>query len=81
MAVEWARYGITVNAIGPGYVHTELNEAAMRDERLRERILSEVPLRRLGTEREVALLAVYLASPAAAYLTGQTVFLDGGLLA
>jgi NAD(P)-dependent dehydrogenase (short-subunit alcohol dehydrogenase family) len=81
LAVEWARYNITVSAIGAGYVHTELNDAAMKDERLRSRILSEVPLRRLGSEREVALLAVYLASPAAAYLTGQTVYLDGGLLA
>lgn len=81
LAVEWARYNLTVSAIGAGYVHTELNDAAMQDERLRSRILSEVPLRRLGSEREVALLAVYLASPAAAYLTGQTVYLDGGLLA
>lgn len=81
MAVEWARYGITVNGIGPGYIHTELNDIAMRDERLKSRILSEIPLRRLGAEREVALLAVYLASPAARYMTGQTVFLDGGLLA
>ncbi len=81
IAVEWARYGITVNAVGAGYVHTELTEIQMRDERIRSKILAQVPLRRLATEREVALLVAYLASPAAAYMTGQTVFLDGGMLA
>lgn len=81
LAVEWARYGINVNAIGGGYVHTDLNDLAMRDERQRSRLLSGIPLRRLATEREMALLAVYLASPASDYMTGQTVFLDGGALA
>ncbi|MBI3743264.1 MAG: SDR family oxidoreductase, partial [Chloroflexi bacterium] len=80
-AVEWARYGVTVNAIGAGYVHTEMIAEAMADERLRQRTLSEIPLRRPATEREVALLAVYMASPAGAYLTGQTVWLDGGMTA
>ncbi len=81
IAVEWARYGVTVNAIGAGYVHTELTGVQMRDERIRSKLLAQIPLRRLATEREVALLVAYLASPAAAYMTGQTVFLDGGMLA
>ncbi|MEE9285789.1 MAG: SDR family NAD(P)-dependent oxidoreductase [Dehalococcoidia bacterium] len=81
MAVEWARYKINVNAIGAGWVQTELNELLMRDQRQRNRLLAEVPLRRFATEREVALLTAYLASSAADYLTGQTIFLDGGILA
>ncbi|MCH8284000.1 MAG: SDR family oxidoreductase [Chloroflexi bacterium] len=81
MAVEWARHGINVNAVGAGWVQTELNELLMSDERQRKRLLSEIPLRRFASEREVALLVVYLASPASDFLTGQTVFLDGGSLA
>ena len=81
MAVEWARYHINVNAIGAGYVDTELTEVNFQDERLKSRILSEIPFRRLATVREVALLTVFLASAASDYLTGQTVFLDGGALA
>ncbi|MBM4404641.1 MAG: SDR family oxidoreductase [Chloroflexi bacterium] len=81
MAVEWARHNITVNAIGPGYVETELTKSQLQDERMGKRILSEIPMRRLGTAREMGLLAVFLASPAAAYITGQTVYIDGGYLA
>ncbi|MSQ25103.1 MAG: SDR family oxidoreductase [Dehalococcoidia bacterium] len=81
MAVEWARYNINVTAIGSGYVETELLAENMADPRLKEKLLSEIPMRRLGTEREVGLLAAYLAAPASAWLTGQTVFLDGGILA
>ena len=81
IAVEWARYNITINAVAPGYVDTKLTEIMMQDERLRSRTLSEIPLGRLATEREVGLLTVYLASPAAAFMTGQTVFLEGGVLA
>lgn len=81
MAVEWARHGITVNAIGPGYVETELTRTQLEDERMRQRILSEIPMRRLGTAREMGLLVAFLASPAAAYITGQTLYIDGGFLA
>ena len=81
MAVEWARYNINVTAIGSGYVETELIADNMADPRLKEKLLSEIPMRRLGSEREVGLLAAYLASPASAWLTGQTVYLDGGILA
>jgi NAD(P)-dependent dehydrogenase (short-subunit alcohol dehydrogenase family) len=81
MAVEWARHNITVNAIGPGYVETEMTRSQLQDERMGKRIMSEIPMRRLGTEREIGLLAVFLASPAAAYITGQTVYIDGGYLA
>jgi 2-deoxy-D-gluconate 3-dehydrogenase len=81
LALEWARYGINVNAIGPGYVRTRLTERMLENERARERLLNAVPLKRLCEPREVGLLAIYLASEASDYLTGQTIYLDGGLLA
>ncbi len=81
MAVEWARHGITVNAVGPGYVETELTRTQLENQRMRDRILSEIPMRRLGTAREMGLLVAFLASPAAAYITGQTLYIDGGFLA
>ncbi len=80
LGVEWARHNVQVNAIGAGYVDTELTAIQMQDERLRSRLLAEIPMRRLATEREVALLAVYLASSASDFMTGQTVFLDGGIV-
>jgi NAD(P)-dependent dehydrogenase (short-subunit alcohol dehydrogenase family) len=81
LALEWARYKINVNAIGPGYVRTGLTEPILKNETAREKLLNSVPLRRFGEPREVGLLAVYLASEASDYLTGQTIYLDGGLLA
>ncbi len=79
IAVEWARFGVNVNAIAAGFVDTELTRVSMEDERLRARLMANIPLRRLASERDVALTVAYLASPAAAYMTGQTIFLDGGL--
>ncbi len=81
LAVEWARYGINVNAIGPGYVHTRMTAPLLKNEAARERLMRSVPLNRFGEPREVGLLAVYLASDASDYLTGQTIYLDGGMLA
>lgn len=81
LALEWARYNINVNAIGPGYVATDMTAMLLENETARDRLLRSVPLRRLGQTREVGLLAVYLASEASDYLTGQTIYLDGGILA
>jgi len=81
LAVEWARYKVNVTAIGAGYIATDLTESNLTDQRLHDRLMSEIPMRRLGTEREVGLLATFLASPAAAWITGQTIFLDGGISA
>lgn len=81
LALEWARYNINVNAIGPGYVATEMTALLFENEAVREKLLRSVPLGRLCTPREVGLLAVYLASEASDYLTGQTIYLDGGVLA
>jgi NAD(P)-dependent dehydrogenase (short-subunit alcohol dehydrogenase family) len=78
LAAEWARHGIQVNCLAPGYMNTDIPRAAMADQETRERLLSKVPARRLGEPAEAAALAVYLASPASDFMTGQTVYLDGG---
>jgi NAD(P)-dependent dehydrogenase (short-subunit alcohol dehydrogenase family) len=78
LAAEWARHGIQVNCLAPGYMNTDIPRAAMADPKTRERFLSKVPARRLGEPKEAAALAVYLASPASDFMTGQTVYLDGG---
>lgn len=79
LALEWARSGITVNTIAPGAFHTEMMAPEFENEELRKRLLRSIPMRRGGELREVGLLAVYLASEAAAYVTGQTIAIDGGL--
>jgi NAD(P)-dependent dehydrogenase (short-subunit alcohol dehydrogenase family) len=81
LALEWARYNINVNAIAPGYVVTEMMGIFLKDDDFREKLMRAIPLRRFCQPREVGLLAVYLASEASDYLTGQTIYLDGGILA
>jgi len=81
LALEWARYNINVNAIGPGYVPTAFTAGILAEPKRREELLRSIPLRRFAEAREMGLLAVYLASPASDYLTGQTIYIDGGLLA
>ncbi len=78
LAAEWARHGIQVNCLAPGYVNTDIPREAMSDEKTRALFLSKVPARRIGEPEEVGALAVYLASPASDFMTGQTVYLDGG---
>jgi NAD(P)-dependent dehydrogenase (short-subunit alcohol dehydrogenase family) len=81
VALEWARYNINVNAIGPGYVRTRMTAPLHNDERIGRQLLEAIPLGRLCQLREIGLLAVYLASDASNYMTGQTLYLDGGYLA
>jgi len=82
MALALADHGIRVNAVGPGTIATELAQnAVMADEAARTRIMSRTPLRRLGEPAEVADAVAYLLSDAASYVTGQTLFIDGGRLA
>jgi glucose 1-dehydrogenase len=80
IAVELAAHQITVNNIGPGATFTPIDKDVEQDPKLNEQILAEIPLRRWGKPEEVAQLAVYLASDAAAYITGSTYFIDGGML-
>lgn len=81
LALEWAPFNICVNAIGPGYISTEMIAEGLAVPEIEADILDPTPLKRLGEPREVALLVVYLASEAANFSTGQTMYLDGGRLA
>lgn len=81
LALELARYNINVNAIAPGYYRTQLTEALFRDEDGYRWVLSRIPLGRVGVPDDLAGAAIFLASPASDYVTGQVVFVDGGWLA
>jgi NAD(P)-dependent dehydrogenase (short-subunit alcohol dehydrogenase family) len=78
LGVEWARHNIQVNAIAPGWFVTEMNEAAFADPKIHERLTRDIPARRTGRLEEIGPLAVYLASSGSDFMTGQTIFLDGG---
>jgi 2-deoxy-D-gluconate 3-dehydrogenase len=78
-ALEWAPYGIHINAIAPGIFPDIATGGPERVARSEERARREVPLGRTGQLKEVGYLALYLASPASDYMTGQTLILDGGL--
>jgi len=78
LGVEWARHNVQVNAIAPGWFVTDMNEAAFADPRIHERLTRDIPARRTGRVEEIGPLAVLLASAGSDFMTGQTVFLDGG---
>jgi 3-oxoacyl-[acyl-carrier protein] reductase len=77
LAREYASRGITVNAVAPGYVDTDMTSGLTGE--LREKMLTAVPLGRTGTAREIAAAIAYLASDEAAYVTGQTLRVNGGM--
>ncbi|WP_088242122.1 SDR family NAD(P)-dependent oxidoreductase [Calothrix rhizosoleniae] len=81
LALEWANYNIRVNAIAPGEYHTSLTDFSWSDETEKAKRLARIPLHREGSLRELGLLVTYLASPAASYMTGQIIGVDGGLTA
>jgi glucose 1-dehydrogenase len=81
MALGLAPHGIRVNAIGPGTIATDILKGVMTDAEAKNRILSRTPLGRFGEPHEIASVAVFLASEDAAYITGQTIYPDGGRLA
>jgi NAD(P)-dependent dehydrogenase (short-subunit alcohol dehydrogenase family) len=78
MAAEWARYNIRVNAIAPGYFYTSMSAPGLDNDKVRDAILSKIPLRRVGQPEELGPLVVYLASEASDFMTGETIFIDGG---
>ena len=80
IAVELAQHDILVNNIGPGAVDTPMDAPLKADPKAMNELLSEIPLHRMGKPDEIGMLAVYLASDEAGYVTGQTYFIDGGML-
>jgi gluconate 5-dehydrogenase len=79
MAVELAAKGVTVNAIAPGYMATDINTAFRADPARYEWIRNRTPMRRWGTPQDLAGAAVFLASDASAFITGQSLVVDGGM--
>ncbi|HEY4630576.1 MAG TPA: SDR family oxidoreductase, partial [Blastococcus sp.] len=79
LALEYAGRGIRVNSIGPGATVTPINRSWIDDPVKREMVESHIPMRRAGTSEEMAAVTAFLCSEEAAYITGQTVFVDGGL--
>jgi gluconate 5-dehydrogenase len=79
MAGEWGRHGIRVNAIGPGYFRTELNEALSSNSEFSSWLERRTPLGRWGEPSELAGAVVFLASDASSFMTGQTIYVDGGI--
>ena len=78
LAIELAQHEITVNAVAPTFIATELTRSTLEDPEWRERILSRIPLGRVGEVEDVVAATVYLASPAGAMVTGHTLLVDGG---
>ena len=78
MAREWASYGVTVNAVAPGYIETDLTRAYLDRDNHREGLESLVPAERLGRPEEVADAVTFLASDRARFITGQILYVDGG---
>jgi gluconate 5-dehydrogenase len=81
MAVEWARHGLQVNAIGPGYFATELTKPLVDNPEFNAWVCQRTPAGRWGKPEELVGTAVFLASPASNFVNGQIVYVDGGMLA
>ena len=81
LAIEWARYGVNVNAIAPGVFRTALNEKLLDETPRGKEFLTRTPMGRFGNVEELAGAAVFLASEAASFVTGEVMVVDGGFLA
>jgi NAD(P)-dependent dehydrogenase (short-subunit alcohol dehydrogenase family) len=79
LAVEWGPRGIRVNCLAPGIVHTDFAKALWDDPAIAQPAIARTPLRRLAQPDDIAGAAVFLASPAGAFVTGQTIVIDGGV--
>ncbi len=80
LAVDWAKYRINVNAIGPGYIRTDLTRPLWENEEFNKWLKWKTPRGRWGTPEDVGNAAVYLAAPASDYVTGHILYVDGGML-
>jgi gluconate 5-dehydrogenase len=81
MTAEWAQHGIQANAIGPGYMLTDMNQALVDNPEFNAWVIGRTPAKRWGKPEELIGVAVFLASPASDYVNGQLIFVDGGMLA
>jgi len=81
MVAEWAQHGIQANAIGPGYMLTDMNQALVANEAFNAWVIGRVPQKRWGNPDELVGAAVFLSSAASDYVNGQIIYVDGGMLA
>jgi gluconate 5-dehydrogenase len=81
MAVEWAAHGVQANAVGPGYMLTDMNAALVNNPDFNDWLMSRIPSKRWGRPDELVGAAVFLASAASDYVNGQIIYVDGGMLA
>ncbi|GHU64464.1 oxidoreductase [Clostridia bacterium] len=78
MCLEWSRYGITINAVCPGYVRTEISQAKLDDPVIGKKIVEKTAIRRVGEPEEISAAVLYLASGFSGYMTGTHLLIDGG---
>ena len=81
LAIEWGPHGVRVNGLAPGFILTDLTRKLWSDPTMQDWGQTNTPLRRLGAPDDMVGTAIFLASPAAAFLTGQTIYVDGGFTA
>jgi NAD(P)-dependent dehydrogenase (short-subunit alcohol dehydrogenase family) len=81
LAMEWARTGVTVNTVCPGYIATDINASFLADEGNRRSVERKIPMGRIGEPAEFAAVVTFLASQASSYMTGTTIMVDGGTVA
>lgn len=81
LSTEWSRHGIRVNGIGPGYFRTKLTEAVFTDPDRKQKMIDRIPMKRFGNPEDLAGAAIFLASSASGYVTGQLLMVDGGWIA
>jgi NAD(P)-dependent dehydrogenase (short-subunit alcohol dehydrogenase family) len=78
LALEWAKYNVNVNAVAPTFIETPGTRKWLDDDAFRASVVNRIPLGRVGDPMEVAAPVVFLASPAASLITGETLIIDGG---